>query len=161
MAYSMTFPRPSHTLLGLKLHFFALQVICRCIGTIVLAGHRRPRKPVSMREKCNGVVDSAQETACMLRQRYGMDSHLVQDTPVPPHFVYANDPTIDNIPKSDSDNIDTKLFKETMYIKSQWRYMALVLDRFFFTIYFILILVSLGTLFPWPNENHKIAETNV
>ena len=117
-----------------------------------------------MREKCNGVVDSAQETACMLRQRYGMDSNLVQDTP--PHFVYANDPSIENISTGskrdgENDNIDIKLFKEKTFIKSQWRFMALVLDRFFFTVYFILILVSLGTLFPWPNEGHRIAETNV
>ncbi len=35
----------------------------------------------------------------------------------------------------------------------RWKYLALVLDRFFFTLYFLLIVISLSTLF--PRASHK------
>ena len=40
---------------------------------------------------------------------------------------------------------------ERFVIFQEWRYMALVLDRFFFLLYLILIIVSLSALFPRPH----------
>ena len=104
----------------------------------------------------NGSVvnENVPETTCMLRQRYGMDSQEDRQ------FVYGQGAN-DVHKKDESVGIDDRIVKEKLYNKEQWRYMALVLDRFFFTVYFVLILVSLGTLFPWPTDEHRIAETNV
>ena len=39
---------------------------------------------------------------------------------------------------------------EKAYNFLQWKYLANVMDRFFFLLYFVLIIVSLSTLFPRP-----------
>lgn len=40
---------------------------------------------------------------------------------------------------------------ERFIIFQEWRYLALVLDRFFFILYLLLIIVSLSALFPRPH----------
>lgn len=40
---------------------------------------------------------------------------------------------------------------ERFIIFQEWRYLALVLDRFFFLLYLILIIISLVVLFPRPH----------
>jgi len=49
---------------------------------------------------------------------------------------------------------------EKRKIVEQWKSLAVVLDRFFFHAYFVLILLSLVLLFPRPNDedSHKYDE---
>ena len=124
------------------------------MGTIVFAQKRQPREPKTNRltQLC---IESGQESASMLNGRYGLDVCQGQK------FVYGNDVTAES--GSDKKNQEAgsseDLVVDKIFLMEQWEYLALVLDRFFFTLCFILIVVSLGTLFPWPDQDHqKIVE---
>ena len=43
-------------------------------------------------------------------------------------------------------------------LKAQWRNVGVVMDRLFFVIYFIVIIITLSILFPWPKYPEDVVD---
>lgn len=94
-----------------------------------------------------------------LTERYGMDScpqTAIQDQ----QFVYGSDVSVakSEQKKNKIVQLDESFELDKDFIVEHWKYLALVLDRFFFSLYFVLIVVSLGALFPWHSQHQIVAE---
>lgn len=50
--------------------------------------------------------------------------------------------------------------REKRFIMAEWKACALVLDRLFFLLYLLLIVVSLAVLFPRPKESSFADDIN-
>ena len=134
------------------------QLVGRVLGTLVLVHKRRPKPPMVKRPNSLIGSDTSQESMRMLNGRYGLDTCTQLQTG---RFVYGNDVTDGGVAKLETrvrklakhiQETDEAMLSapEKAFITQQWKYLAIVLDRFFFTVYFILIGLSLALLFPWP-----------
>ena len=152
-----------HALLVWKLTMFSLQFVCRFLAVFMLLGHRAPvRTQVTTPETKDIEVAEAGQSAPQPHESsvtHPEQTKLVtpQQTEIPTSKIRWElvelkrliRQLVTKLPheKQRRDRRD----KSDCATVSEWEFMALVLDRLFFTVYLILIAVSLNCYFPRPN----------